>query len=165
MHLTFWIVPYIAVGLIHSELQIPHPTPAVLYTFPSWVYRQDDSIKNHLVMSMCKAMSCVIDKGSLVWPVPSLGRIQLIFLSCFILYSKAKLACYSSHLLTFSFCIPIHYDDKNIFHLQLALGNHVCLHRTDQCELLHNQDSGQRLALLWWWIVCLENEQRPFCKF
>ena len=165
MHLTFWIVPYIAVGLIHSELQIPHPTPAVLYTFPSWVYRQDDSIKNHLVMSMCKAMSCVIDKGSSVWPVHSLGRIQLNFCPVSSCIPRPNLPAIPHIFFIFSFCIPIPYDDKNIFHLQLALGNHVCLHRTDQCELLHNQDSGQRLALLWWWIVCLENEQRPFCKF
>ena len=36
-------------------------------------------------------------------------------LPCFILYSKAKSACYSSYLLTSSFCIPVSYDEKDIF--------------------------------------------------
>ena len=34
-------------------------------------------------------------------------------LTCFILYSKAKLACYSKYPLTSYFCIPIHYDVKD----------------------------------------------------
>ena len=36
-------------------------------------------------------------------------------LPCFILYSKAKLACYSRYLLTSSFCISVLYDEKDIF--------------------------------------------------
>ena len=38
-----------------------------------------------------------------------------IALPCFIVYSKAKLACYSGHLLTSYFCIPIPCDEKDIF--------------------------------------------------
>ena len=36
-------------------------------------------------------------------------------LLCFILYSKAKLTCYSRYLLTSYFCIPIPYDEKDTF--------------------------------------------------
>ena len=36
-------------------------------------------------------------------------------LPCFILYSKAKLVCYSRYLLTSDFCIPVHYDENGIF--------------------------------------------------
>ena len=36
-------------------------------------------------------------------------------LSCFILYSEAKFACYSRYLLTSYFCIPVPYDEKDIF--------------------------------------------------
>ena len=36
-------------------------------------------------------------------------------LPCFILYSKAKFACYSSYLLTSYFCIPISYNEKASF--------------------------------------------------
>ena len=36
-------------------------------------------------------------------------------LTCFILYSKAKFACYSRHLLTSLFCIPVPFNEKDIF--------------------------------------------------
>ena len=42
----------------------------------------------------------------------SLGKTLL---DCFILYSKAKLACYSRYFLTSYFCIPILHDEKDIF--------------------------------------------------
>ena len=35
-------------------------------------------------------------------------------LPCFILYSKANLACYSRYLLTSYFCILVPYDEKDI---------------------------------------------------
>ena len=34
---------------------------------------------------------------------------------CFILYSKAKFSCYNRYLLTSYFCIPVLYDEKDIF--------------------------------------------------
>ena len=34
---------------------------------------------------------------------------------CFILYSRAKLTCYSRYCLTSYFCIPVPYDEKDIF--------------------------------------------------
>ena len=36
-------------------------------------------------------------------------------LPCFILYSKAKFACYSRCFLTSYFCIPVAYNEKGIF--------------------------------------------------
>ena len=36
-------------------------------------------------------------------------------LPCFILYSKAKFACYSRCFLTSYFCIPVPYNEKDIF--------------------------------------------------
>jgi len=65
---------------------------------------------DHVAMFMCKVISCVIEKGYLPWPVRSLIRIQLV-LPCFILFSKAKLACYSRYFLTFYFCIRIPNDE------------------------------------------------------
>ena len=46
-------------------------------------------------MSMYRVVSCVIERGYLLWPVRSLGKTLLAF-ACFILYSKAKLAYYST---------------------------------------------------------------------
>ena len=47
-------------------------------------------------------------------------------LSCFILYSKARFACYSRYLLASYFFIPVPYNEKDIFfghliHLSKAL--------------------------------------------
>ena len=69
-------------------------------------YNQSDFGIDHLVMSMCIVSSCVVGRGCLVWPMCSLVKTLLAF-ALFILYSKAKVACYSSYLLTSYFCIPI----------------------------------------------------------
>ena len=53
-------------------------------------------------------------------------------LPCFILYSKAKLACYSRDLLTSYFCIPLSYDEKDIFFCVSVPEDLVGLHRTVQ---------------------------------
>ena len=39
---------------------------------------------------------------------------MLVF-SCFILYPKAKFSCYCRYLLTSYFCIPVPYNEKDIF--------------------------------------------------
>ena len=41
----------------------------------------------------------------------------------------------------------------------------VGLHRTVQFQLCQHYWLGLRLGLLWYWIVCLGNEQRSFCHF
>ena len=47
----------------------------------------------------------------------------------------------------------------------LVLKGLVGLHKTIQLQLLEHYWSGQRLRLLWYWMVCLGNEQRSFCHF
>ena len=39
------------------------------------------------------------------------------------------------------------------------------LHRTVQVQPLEHYLLGHRLGLLWYWMVCLGNEQRSFCHF
>ena len=53
-------------------------------------------------------------------------------LPCFILYSKAKLACYSKYLLTSYLCIPW----KGYLFCMLVLESLVGLHRASQLQLL-----------------------------
>ena len=57
----------------------------------------------------CVESSCVVGKGCLLWPVYSLGKTLLAF-DLYLLYSKAKLACYSRYLLTSYFCTATPYD-------------------------------------------------------
>ena len=49
--------------------------------------------------------------------------------------------------------------------LVLVLEGPVGLHGTIQLQLLQHYWLGHRLGLLWYWIVCLGNEQRAFCRF
>ena len=67
------------------------------------------------VMLMCRVFSCVVGRGCLLWPVCFLGKTLLGNMTCFILYSKAKFVCYSRYLLISYFCIPVPYDEKDIF--------------------------------------------------
>ena len=104
--------------------------------------------------------SCVVGRRCLLWPVHSL-RKTLLPLPCFILYSTAKLTCYSRYLLTSYFCIPVPYDENNIFSLflVLVLEGLVSLHRNVQLQLLQHYWLGHRLGLLWYRMVCHRNKQ------
>ena len=115
-------------------------------------------------MSMCSIFSCVVGRGCLPWPVFFLGKTLLAF-PCFILYSKAESACYSRCFLTSYFCIPVLYNEKDIFWGVLVLEGLVGLHRTIQLQLLQHYWLRHRFGLLWFWMVFLGNEQRPFCHF
>ena len=67
---------------------------------------------------------------------------------CLILYSEAKSACYSRYFLTSYFCIPVPYNEKDIFFWLLILEgligllSLVGLHRTVQLQLLQHYWSG-----------------------
>ena len=81
---------------------------------------------------------------------------------CFILYSKDKLACYSGYLLTSHFCIPIPYDEKDIFSVGLisrrpSRSLPELKSRTGQLQLFHDQWWEHRPLLLWW--LALETSQ------
>ena len=72
----------------------------------------------------------------------------------FILYSKTKLACYSRYLLTtyFYFCLPIPYDEKNIFFFGVSSRR--------SCSSSYSQSTLTSLALLVWaqtWITVILN--------
>ena len=60
---------------------------------------------------------------------------------------KAKLGCYSRYLFTSSFCIPVPYDEKNIFFLVLVLGGHVGLHRIIQLHFLQRNCDVEWFAM------------------
>ena len=51
---------------------------------------------------------------------------------------QAKFAYYSRYLLTSYFCIPVPYDENDIFFLVLVLEGLVGLHRTIQLQLLQH---------------------------
>ena len=63
-----------------------------------------------------------------------------------------------SWLHTFAFLSPI--MKRTPFFLVLVLEGLVGLHRIIQLQLLQHYWLGHRLELLWYWMVCLGNEQR-----
>ena len=66
--------------LSHSQLQVLFLL--TVHSFSIFGYKecnQSDFGTDHLVMSMCKVVSCFVEKGCLVLPVYSLGRIRLVF--------------------------------------------------------------------------------------
>ena len=85
---------------------------------------------------MSIVISWVVGRGCLLWPMCSLDKILLAFaLLHFVL--KAKLVCYSWYLLTSCFCIPVPYDEKDIFFFFLVLVPEglVCLHEMKWGEM------------------------------
>ena len=63
---------------------------------------------------------------------------------------------------TFAFQSPIM---KRTSFLGVSSKKSCSLHRTVQLQLLQCYWLGHRLGLLWFWMVCLGNEQRSFCHF
>ena len=71
----------------------------------------------HLVLSAFWILAMVtgkLEEGVCYYQCILLAKLYQP-LPCFILYSKAKFACYSSYFLTSYFCIPVPYDEKDIF--------------------------------------------------
>jgi len=136
-------------------------------SLPQWsVQRNSQSAFgiDHLVMPMCRAVSCVVGRGCLLWPVCSLGKILLAFpLLHLVLQGQTFLLLQVSLdflLLHFS---PLWWKE-HLFWV-LVLEDLVGLHRTVELQLLQHEWLGYRLGLLWYWMICLGNEQRPFCCF
>ena len=96
---------------------------------------------------MCRVISCVLEGGVCYDQCVLLAELYQP-LPCFSPYSKAKFACYSRCFLTFYFCIPVPYDEKDIFFWVLVLKGLVGLHRTIQLQLLQDYWLVYRLGLL-----------------
>ena len=88
----------------------------ILYNFLSSIFiiNQFDFGTDHLVMSMCRVKSSLVllEMGDCYDQCVLLAKLCQPLL-CFILNSKAKLACYPRCLLTSYFCIPVPYDEKD----------------------------------------------------
>ena len=81
-------------------------------------------------------------------------------LTCFILYSKAKLPVTPGISWSFYFCIPVPYKWKWHLFWVLILEGLVGLHRTLQLQLLQYYCLGHRLGLMWYWIITLLETNR-----
>ena len=127
------------------------------------IYNQSEFVIDYLVMSMCSFVSCVVGREYLLWPGVLLPKLCLPL--PFILYSKAKLPCYSRYLLTSYFCVPVSYDERTSSLCVLVLEGLVDLYRTVQLWLLQHLWLSHKRGLPWCWTVCLGSKPRSFCPF
>ena len=115
-------------------------------------------------MSMCRVFSCVVGRGYLLWPVHCLGKSLLAFaLLYFELQGQICLLLQISLEFLLLHSSPLWW--KGHLFLVLVLEGLIDLHRTVQLQLLQYYWSGNRLGLLWYWMVCLGSKQRLFPSF
>ena len=108
---------------------------------------------------MCNIFSCVVGRGCLLWPVHSLGKILLAFaLLNFVLQGQIYLLLQVS--LDFLLLHSIPLIKKTSFFVVSSRMSFRSSFRFFQHYWL-----GHRLGLLWYWMVCLGNEQRSFGHF
>ena len=115
-------------------------------------------------MSVCRVFSCYIGRGFLLWPVCSLGKTLLAFaLLHSVLQGQTCLLLQVSLVFLLLHSSPL-WCKGHLF-WGLVLESLIDLHRTVQFQLLQHYWLGHRLGLLWYWMVCLGNEQRSLCHF
>ena len=123
------------------------------------------------LISMLTIWWCPCVESSLVLLEEGVCHAQCVFFGktvlsfALLLCTTAKFACYSRCFLTSYFCIPVPYNEKDVFFCVLVLKGFVGLHITVQLQVLQHYCLGRRLGLPWYWMVCLGNEQRSFCRF
>ena len=107
---------------------------------------------------MCRVISWVIGKGCLLWWACSLDKTMLAFaLLHFVLRGQTCLFLQVSLDFLLLHSSPLWWKEHHF--LMLVLEGLVGLHRTILLQLLWHYWFGHRLGLLWYWMVCLGNEQ------
>ena len=66
-------------------------------------------------MPTCRGVSCVAGRQWLLWPVRSLEKTLVSLCHASFCTPRPNLTWYSRYLLTYNFCIPVPYDDKDYF--------------------------------------------------
>ena len=137
-----------------------------------WLYRASPSSAKNIIGLILKLTiwwypcveSSLVGKACLLWPAHSLGKTLLAFALLhfvFIGQTCLLLQVFLDFLLLHSSTLSW----KGHLFWVLVLECLIGLHRTVQLQLLQLYWLGHRLGLLWYWMVCIGNEQRPFCCF
>ena len=114
-------------------------------------------------MSMCRVFSCVVERvfamtSAFSWQ----NSISLYPASFHIPRPNLPVTPGVSWLSTFAFQSLIM---KRTSFLGVSSKGLVGLHRTVQLQVLQCYWLRYRLRLPWYWMVCLGNKQRSFCRF
>ena len=156
---------------IRSSWSEPQSAPSLVFVhcielliFGCKEYNQSDFSIDHLVMSSCRVVSCIALKT--VFAITSVfsGQNSVILCLASFCTSRPNLSVTPG----ISWLPNLHSSPlKGKRHLfwMLVLESLVDLHRIMHRELLYHYLLGHRLGLLWYWMFCLGNEQRSFCRF
>ena len=124
---SLWSEPSSASGLVFADCIV------LLHLWLQRINQSDFSI-DHLLMSMCRVVSCVVRRSCLLWPVHSLGKTLLAFdLLHFVHQGQTFLLL--RYLLTSYFCMPVPWWKGHLFGV-LVLEGLVGIHWTIQLQLL-----------------------------
>ena len=134
-----------------------------------WLYRDSTSLAAKNIINLisvlmiwwcpCVVFSCVVGRWCLLWPVCSFGKTLISICPASFCIPRPNLPVTPDiSLLPTLHSSPLQWQG-HLFWV-LVLEDLVCLHRTLQCQLLQHYWSRHRLGLLWYWMVCLGNEQR-----
>ena len=115
-------------------------------------------------MSMYRVFSCVVGRGCLLWTVHFLGKTLLVFALLHSVF-QGQICLLLQVFLDFLLLHSSPLKWKGHLFGVLVLKGLVGPHRTVQLQLLQCYWLGPRLGLLWYWMVCLGNEQRLFGHF
>ena len=139
-----------------------------------WLYRASPSLAAKNIISLISVLP--------IWWCPCV-ETSLVLLEEGACYDQCTLLANSGSLCPASFCTPrpnlpvtsgISWLPTFAFQSPimkktsfgvLILEGLIRLHRSIQLQLLQHYWLGDRLGLLWYWMVCLGNEQRSFCHF
>jgi len=113
---------------------------------------------------MCRVFSCVVGRGCLLWPVCSLGKTLLAFALLHSIF-QGQICLLLQVFLDFLLLHSSPLQWKGHLVEVLVLKGFICLHRTIQHQLLQCYWLGHTFGLLWYWLVCLGNEQRSSVIF
>ena len=114
-------------------------------------------------MSMCRVFSCVVGSGCLLCPVHFLGKTLLVFA----LFHSIFQGQICLLLQVFLDLLLLHSSPlwwKGHLFWVLVLKGVVGLYKLFNFSFF-SYWLGLRLGLPWYWMVCLGNEQRSFCRF
>ena len=115
-------------------------------------------------MSTCRVFSCVVGRGYLLWPVCSLGKTLLAYI-LFHFVQQGQTCLLFQVPLDFLLLHSSPLWWKGNLLVVVVLEGLLGLHRTFWLQLLQHYWLGHRLGLVYYWMVCLGNEQRSFCCF
>ena len=112
-----------------------------------WLYRASPSLAAKNIISLISVLTiwwCPCVESSLVLWEEGVCYYQCVLLAklhyllpCFILHSKDKFACYSRCFLTSYFCIPVPYNEKDIFWGVSSERSFTLLLVTNSCSVFH----------------------------